>query len=41
VRQRYAELHARGRKVKDATIERAYARFGRWRGLFFWLEMTR
>jgi 3-methyladenine DNA glycosylase/8-oxoguanine DNA glycosylase len=41
VRQRYAELHARGQKVKDATIERAYARFGRWRGLFFWLEMTR
>jgi len=41
VRGRYAELHSRGRKVKDSTIERAYARFGTWRGLFFWLEMTR
>jgi N-glycosylase/DNA lyase len=41
VRGRYAELHTRGRKVKDSTIERAYAGFGRWRGLFFWLEMTR
>ena len=41
VRVRYAELHARGRKVKDSTIERAYAKFGKWGGLFFWLEMTR
>ncbi len=41
VRGRYAELRARGRKVKDSTIERAYAKFGTWRGLFFWLEMTR
>lgn len=41
VRGRYADLHTRGRKVKDSTIERAYAQFGVWRGLFFWLEMTR
>jgi N-glycosylase/DNA lyase len=41
VRGRYAESHTRGRKVKDSTIERAYERFGPWRGLFFWLEMTR
>jgi N-glycosylase/DNA lyase len=41
VRGKYAELHTRGRRVKDSTIERAYARFGPWRGLFFWLEMTR
>lgn len=40
VRGAYYRLHHRGRKVKDATIERAYARFGQWRGLFFWLEMT-
>lgn len=40
VRTRFAELHSRGRKVKDRTIERAYARHGKWRGLFFWLEMT-
>jgi 3-methyladenine DNA glycosylase/8-oxoguanine DNA glycosylase len=41
VRKQYAFLHTRGRRVKDATIERRYAPFGRWRGLVFWLEMTR
>lgn len=41
VRKKYAQLHGRGRTVSDATIERAYRPFGEWRGLFFWLEMTR
>jgi 3-methyladenine DNA glycosylase/8-oxoguanine DNA glycosylase len=41
VRGKYFELHRRGRRVSDKTIERHYARLGRWRGLFFWLEMTR
>jgi 3-methyladenine DNA glycosylase/8-oxoguanine DNA glycosylase len=41
VRKRFYELHTRGRKVKDSTIERHYATFGTWRGLFFWLEMTK
>jgi N-glycosylase/DNA lyase len=41
VRGKFYEIHARGRKVKDATIERHYAPFGRYRGLLFWLEMTR
>ena len=41
VRTQYARLHYRGRKVSDRTIERAYEQYGRWRGLFFWLEMTR
>ncbi|MBM4168508.1 MAG: Fe-S cluster assembly protein HesB [Ignavibacteria bacterium] len=41
VRAKYSELHHRGRKVSDRTIQRRYARFGKWRGLFFWLEMTR
>jgi N-glycosylase/DNA lyase len=41
VRAQYAQLHARGRAVKDTTIERRYAPLGRWRGLFFWLEMTK
>jgi N-glycosylase/DNA lyase len=40
VRTKFAELHTRGRKVKDSTIEKAYAQYGEWRGLFFWLEMT-
>jgi 3-methyladenine DNA glycosylase/8-oxoguanine DNA glycosylase len=41
VRGQFSQLHARGQKVKDATIERYYEPFGSWRGLFFWLEMTR
>lgn len=41
VRQQYYKLHRNGRKVKDSTIEQHYAKFGEWRGLFFWLEMTR
>ena len=27
--------------VDDARIERFYEKYGRWRGLMFWLEMTR
>ncbi len=41
VRNRYYTLYHRGRKVKDSTIETRYEPFGKWRGLFFWLEMTR
>jgi 3-methyladenine DNA glycosylase/8-oxoguanine DNA glycosylase len=41
VRSTFYELHTKGRKVKDSTIERHYAPFGKYRGLFFWLEMTR
>jgi 3-methyladenine DNA glycosylase/8-oxoguanine DNA glycosylase len=41
VRSQYARIHHKGRRVKDSTIQKAYARLGPWRGLFFWLEMTR
>ncbi len=41
VRSQYYALRRGGRTVKDATIERDYAEFGKWRGLFFWFEMTR
>ncbi len=41
VRAKYSALHHHGRKVSDRTIQRRYERFGEWRGLFFWLEMTR
>ena len=41
VRARYYELHRKGRKVKDGTLERDYDKYGKWRGLIFWLEMTR
>jgi N-glycosylase/DNA lyase len=41
VRGKFMELHTRGRRVKDATIEKRYQGYGMWRGLIFWLEMTR
>ncbi len=41
VRAKYYELYRNGRTVKDATIERDYLSYGKWRGLFFWLDMTR
>ncbi len=41
VRKKFYEVHHRGRKVSDSTIERHYASFGKWRGLFFWLDMTK
>lgn len=41
VRGRYFALHRNGRKVKDRTIEHEYEHLGKWRGLFFWLEMTK
>jgi 3-methyladenine DNA glycosylase/8-oxoguanine DNA glycosylase len=41
VRQQFYKIHRKGRKIKDVAIERHYEKFGMWRGLFFWLEMTR
>jgi N-glycosylase/DNA lyase len=41
VRQQYFKIHRKGRKVKDVTIERHYEKFGVWKGLFFWFEMTK
>jgi N-glycosylase/DNA lyase len=41
VRGRYYKLYHKGRTVSDRTIERRYKKYGKWRGLFFWLEMTK
>ncbi len=41
VRGQYYKLHKNGRRVSDRTIERHYASFGQWKGLFFWLDMTK
>jgi N-glycosylase/DNA lyase len=41
VRSKYYSLYHRGRTVKDRTIESRYARYGRWKGLVFWMEMTK
>ncbi len=41
VRAQFYKLHKNGRQVGDKTIERHYESLGKWRGLFFWLEMTK
>ena len=41
VRAKYYELYHHGRSVSDKTIERRYKPYGKWRGLFFWMEMTK
>ena len=41
VRSQYYELFHKGRQVSDTTIEKHYAPYGKWRGLIFWLEMTK
>jgi N-glycosylase/DNA lyase len=41
LRAKYARIHHDGRKIKDRTIARRYARFGRWAGLALWCDMTR
>lgn len=40
-RGRFYQLFKHGRKVKDSTIERHYAPFGKWRGLFMWMDVTK
>jgi 3-methyladenine DNA glycosylase/8-oxoguanine DNA glycosylase len=41
VRGRYYEIYHKGRRVSDKTIANRYVQYGKWRGLFFWLEMTK
>ncbi len=40
-RKKFFEIHKNGRKTSDKSIERFYEPFGRWRGLFFWLDVTK
>jgi N-glycosylase/DNA lyase len=44
-RKKFLELHGNGRRpgVKrlDKQIEKFYAPFGKWQGLFFWMDMTK
>ncbi len=41
VRAKFARLHNGGRAAKDKKIEQYYSRFGHWRGLALWCDMTR
>lgn len=40
-RKQFSQLHGNGRKISDARIERFYRQFGEWRGLVFWMDVTR
>ena len=39
-RARLAQRSTRGVAPSDATIERRYARFGRYKGLALWMDLT-
>jgi N-glycosylase/DNA lyase len=41
VRAKFARMHNGARKTSDKKIERYYSRFGEWRGLALWCDMTR
>ena len=40
-RAKFYEVRNRGRKTSDKQIGRYYSRFGEWRGLALWCDMTR
>ena len=40
-RKKFFEIHKNGRTTSDKVIERFYGPFGKWRGLFFWLDVTK
>lgn len=40
-RKKFSEIHKSGRKTSDNIIEKFYEPLGKWKGLFFWLDMTR
>ncbi len=41
VRPKFARVRNGGRAVTDKKIERYYSRFGKWRGLAIWCDLTR
>lgn len=41
VRGKFARIRNQARKTPDKKIERYYSRFGTWRGLALWCDMTR
>ena len=41
VRGKFARIHNGARKTSDKRIGRYYSRFGEWRGLALWCDMTR
>jgi N-glycosylase/DNA lyase len=40
-RKKFFEIHKNGRTTSDNVIEKFYKPFGKWKGLFFWLDVTK
>jgi N-glycosylase/DNA lyase len=40
-RKKFFELYKKGRKVSDKSIEKFYDHYEKWRGLFFWMDVTK
>jgi hypothetical protein len=40
LRAQFYKKHKNGRKCKDKTIERHYKKYGEWKGLALWCDMT-
>lgn len=40
-RRKFFEIHKNGKKTNDKAIEKFYEPFGKWRGLFFWMDVTK
>ena len=40
-RKQFFEIHPDGRSRKDQAIEKFYEHYGKWRGLFFWMDLTK
>jgi N-glycosylase/DNA lyase len=40
-RKRFFEIHKNGRRTSDKVIEKFYEPFGKWKGLFFWMDVTK
>jgi 3-methyladenine DNA glycosylase/8-oxoguanine DNA glycosylase len=40
-RKKFSEIHKNGRKINDSVIEKFYKPFGKWKGLFFWMDVTK
>lgn len=40
-RKKFSEIHKNGRKTSDRVIEHFYEPFGKWKGLFFWMDVTK
>jgi len=41
IRKKFRTQYGNGRSVSDQTIERRYKKFGSWKGLALWCDMTR